>query len=107
MNRDTACAIPLIIYKESGGLLLFHIVSNTVPSADQGLTIVFGMGTGVSPKRINTGNMPITRFRFIHFAHRHISGVAVRTFKCAFGAVRPAAQLRILLRKTFAGYSQR
>ena len=46
----------LITYERSGGLLLFHIVSNTVPSADQGLTIVFGMGTGVSPDRIATGN---------------------------------------------------
>ncbi len=43
----------------SGGLLLFHIVSNTVPSAAQALTIVFGMGTGVSPERIATGKISL------------------------------------------------
>ena len=39
---------------ESGSHLLSHIVSNIVPSAAWVLTIVFGMGTGVSPKRITT-----------------------------------------------------
>ena len=37
-----------------GSHLLSHIVSNAVPSAALVLTIVFGMGTGVSPKRIAT-----------------------------------------------------
>ena len=32
--------------------LLSHTVSSAVPSADWVLTVVFGMGTGVSPKRI-------------------------------------------------------
>ena len=41
---------------KSGGHLLSHIVSNIVPSAAYVLTIVFGMGTGVSHKRITTGN---------------------------------------------------
>ena len=41
----------------SGSHLLSHIVSNIVPSAAQVLTIVFGMGTGVSPERIATGNI--------------------------------------------------
>ena len=40
----------------SGSRLLCHIVSNAVPSAVQVLTVVFGMGTGVSPARIATGN---------------------------------------------------
>ena len=42
-------------YFESGTHLLSHIVSNIVPSAAYVLTIVFGMGTGVSHKRIGTG----------------------------------------------------
>ena len=42
---------------ESGSHLLSHAVSSIVPSAAQVLTIVFGMGTGVSPKRIATGNI--------------------------------------------------
>ena len=46
----------LLFYK-SGSHLLSHIVSNIVPSAAQVLTIVFGMGTGVSPERIATGNI--------------------------------------------------
>ena len=41
---------PLLI----GGHLLSHAVSSIVPSADQVLTVVFGMGTGVSHKRIDT-----------------------------------------------------
>ena len=37
--------------------LLSHIVSNIVPSAAYVLTVVFGMGTGVSHKRIDTRNL--------------------------------------------------
>ena len=33
----------------SGDDLLSHVVSNAVPSALEGLTSVFGMGTGVTP----------------------------------------------------------
>ena len=40
-----------------GTHLLSHAVSSIVPSAAQVLTIVFGMGTGVSPNRIATGNI--------------------------------------------------
>ena len=40
----------------SGGHLLSHTVSSIVPSAARVLTIVFGMGTGVSPARIATRN---------------------------------------------------
>ena len=40
---------------KSGIHLCSHIVTNVVFSADQVLTVVFGMGTGVSPKRIVTG----------------------------------------------------
>ena len=48
--------------KFPGSRLLSHIVSNTVPSAVWGLTIVFGMGTGVSPRRITTGNIKFCLF---------------------------------------------
>ena len=41
-------------FNESGTHLLSHAVSSIVPSAAQVLTIVFGMGTGVSPERIAT-----------------------------------------------------
>ena len=52
----------LYLYKKSfrlfsyrfGSHLLSHTVSSAVPSASQVLTIVFGMGTGVSPGRIAT-----------------------------------------------------
>ena len=44
------------IFFRFGGHLLSHIVSNAVPSAAWVLTIVFGMGTGVTPKRIATRN---------------------------------------------------
>ena len=42
---------------ESGTHLLSHAVSSIVPSADWVLTVVFGMGTGVSPNRIGTGKI--------------------------------------------------
>ena len=37
-----------------GSHLLSHTVTSAVPSAAWVLTIVFGMGTGVTPKRIAT-----------------------------------------------------
>ena len=45
----------LILFKKSGSHLLSHAVSSIVPSAVWVLTVVFGMGTGVSPGRIATG----------------------------------------------------
>ena len=41
----------------SGSHLLSHAVPGIVPSAARALTIVLGMGTGVSPGRIATGNL--------------------------------------------------
>ena len=41
--------------RKSGIHLLSHAVSSIVSSAAQVLTCVFGMGTGVSPGRIDTG----------------------------------------------------
>ena len=38
----------------SGSHLLSHAVARIVPSAAKVLTVVFGMGTGVSPSRIAT-----------------------------------------------------
>ena len=45
---------------ESGTHLLSHAVSSIVPSAAYVLTVVFGMGTGVSHKRIDTKNLLVT-----------------------------------------------
>ena len=46
---------PLLSSEKCSGIhLLSHTVSSIVPSADRVLTIVFGMGTGVSPGRIDT-----------------------------------------------------
>ena len=47
---------------KSGSLLLSRAVSSKVSSADQVLTIVFGMCTGVTPDRIATRNMFIINF---------------------------------------------
>ena len=49
-------------FLDSGSHLLSHAVSSIVPSASWVLTIVFGMGTGVSPRRIATGNLVINSF---------------------------------------------
>ena len=43
----------------SGVHLLSHTVSSAVPSAACVLTVVFGMGTGVSHKRIDTRNIQL------------------------------------------------
>ena len=43
-----------------------HTVSSIVLSAAYGLTIVFGMGTGVSRKRIGTGNLIQFLLRNLH-----------------------------------------
>ena len=53
------------LLKEPGSHLLSHAVSSIVPSAAQVLTIVFGMGTGVSPKRIDTENLYVIFWIFI------------------------------------------
>ena len=42
----------------SGVHLLSHTVASIVPSAACVLTVVFGMGTSVSHRRIGTGNLP-------------------------------------------------
>ena len=43
-----------LIYKKSGILLCSHVVTNVVFSAGHVLTVVFGMGTGVTHDRIDT-----------------------------------------------------
>ena len=47
---------PMIAQK----IIHFHSVSRTVPSAASVLTVVFGMGTGVAPMRIATGNFQLS-----------------------------------------------
>ena len=49
-------ADPALFFFIIGGHLLSHTVSSIVPSAVWVLTIVFGMGTGVTPRRIATKN---------------------------------------------------
>ena len=50
---------PSFLFYKSGSHLLSHTVSNAVSSAALVLTVVFGMGTGVSPERIATGKFLI------------------------------------------------
>ena len=54
MNFRTALKNFFNILKMSGSRLLFHAVSSIVPSAARIFTVVFGMGTGVTHKRIAT-----------------------------------------------------
>ena len=44
------------LFCKSGSHLSSHTVASIVLSAAYVLTVVFGMGTGVTPKRIATGN---------------------------------------------------
>ena len=59
-------------FKDAGGRLSFHTVSGIVFSAARVLTIVFGMGTGVSPGRIATSKFC-----------RHIDGSTVKHILCS------------------------
>ena len=54
--------LSLISFFKARSHLLSHIVSNAVPSAAYVLTIVFGMGTGVSHRRITTGEFLVVLF---------------------------------------------
>ena len=49
-------------YKKSGILLCSHVVTNVVFSAGHVLTVVFGMGTGVTHDRIDTGQINVFTF---------------------------------------------
>ena len=56
---------PGSFFRVPGSHLLSHAVSSIVSSAASVLTYVFGMGTGVSPKRIATGNLRSQLFSLI------------------------------------------
>ena len=56
-NPDFHPSRRFLLRNGSGNHLFSRIVSNTVPSADMVFTVVFGMGTGVTPYRIATGNI--------------------------------------------------
>ena len=56
----------------TGSLLLSHTVSGIVPSAAGGLTIVFGMGTGVSHRRITTSQIHSFQMPFGNSTVKHI-----------------------------------
>ena len=56
------------IYYKSGSRLFFHTVASIVPSAVQGLTVVFGMGTGISPARIATRQIIL-----FHLTHKYMA----------------------------------
>ena len=58
IQRIPSCArrLAMPVRKGSGSHLASHVVSNVVLSAASGLTVVFGMGTGVTPRRIATGS---------------------------------------------------
>ena len=50
------------LFYKSGSHLSSHTVTSIVLSAAKVLTVVFEMGTGVSPKRIATRNVLLLRF---------------------------------------------
>ena len=72
-SRPPACkagALPAELSPlDLGSRLLSHAVPGIVPSAAYVLTFVFGMGTGVSRKRIATGKLVCCLFLF---RHRHL-----------------------------------
>ena len=71
-SRCAALRLPGHLFKSSGGHLLCHTVSSAVPSAAYVLTIVFGMGTGVTPGRIVTRNFSLLSFYLNNSTVKHI-----------------------------------
>ena len=77
-----------LFLKGFGSHLLSHAVSSVVPSAVSGLTIVFGMGTGVSLRRIateifhvlfmDTHNWTLTLILYFFFRFSWIDSVALQ-----------------------------
>ena len=80
-------AFRLCFKKESGSRLLSHAVSSIVPSAVQGLTVVFGMGTGVPPARIAAGCL---------LSMRRISPSGLRFLRFSLLILLPPSGLRFL-----------
>ena len=72
LARQVLSQLSYVPKGESGSRLLSHAVSSIVPSAVQGLTVVFGMGTGVPPARIAAGCLLSMRLssglRFLRFS---------------------------------------
>ena len=66
---------PGSFFRVPGSHLLSHAVSSIVSSAASVLTNVFGMGTGVSPKRIATGKFSLSELR--------ICRLPLLRFRCA------------------------
>ena len=63
-SRTLKRKLPFLFFM-SGSHLLSHAVSNIVSSAARGLTVVFGMETGVSPRRIATRHFSIVSSFFL------------------------------------------
>ena len=57
LARQVLSQLSYVPEGNAGGHLLSHTVSSVVPSAAQVLTVVFGMGTGVTPARIATSKI--------------------------------------------------
>ena len=64
--RSNRLSYKPIFFFKFGGHLLSHTVTSAVPSAAWVLTIVFGMGTGVTPKRIATKKLESLSGSSIH-----------------------------------------
>ena len=60
-KKELQTMFEVLFLLDSGDHLLSQAASHQVPSTAQVLTVVFGMGTGVSPKRIITGNFQLFR----------------------------------------------
>ncbi len=73
--------------RKPGGDLLSRPLTRQVPSAQEGLTAVFGMGTGVSPPPFATWNLlihfvPASEQGVCHISIRLISTTRLNTLLC-------------------------
>ena len=87
LARQVLSQLSYIPFFCSGARLLSHAVSSAVPSAARALTVVFGMGTGVSPGRIGTGSLSVT--------YLLVLGLVPASIPLRFISVDPTPHIRL------------
>ena len=72
MHKKQLLHLQKLFWLDFGNHLLSQAAARQVPSTAQVLTVVFGMGTGVSPERIITGNLFLIKvFLYYTFKTEH------------------------------------
>ena len=85
----------LFFLKNSGSHLLSRAVPSKVPSAAWALTIVFGMGTGVSPRRIATRSSSASSVFLFFFLAWQLNNGTISTLALRKEVIQPHLPIRL------------